>query len=142
MRPPTQVVKVIGMEDLQETLKGALPREATNILRRTTYGLAGVVAEKMKARAPRRTGKFAKSIKRKRNRGTKTMIEASVVAESSKKLPGYRWHWFEFGTKKMSPRRFIVPTVEEIRPTVNGIFRQEFGVQYEREMAKRNKKRK
>jgi HK97 gp10 family phage protein len=130
------------MEDLQETLKGVLPREATNILRRTTFSLAGVVAEKMKARAPRRTGKFAKSIKRKRNRGTKTSIEASVVAESSKKLPGYRWHWFEFGTTKMSARPFITPAVEEIRPSVAGIYRQEFGTQYEREMAKRNKKRK
>lgn len=137
---PASGVKLVGMEDLQETLKTVLPREATNILRRTTFGVAGVVTEKIKARAPRRTGKFARSIKRKRNRGTKTQIEASVVAESGKKQRGFMWHWFEFGTVKMSARPFIVPTVEEIRPSVDGIYRQEFGVQYEREMAKRNKK--
>lgn len=139
---PVSGVNIDGMADLQETLKQVLPREATNILRRTTYGLAGVVTERIKSRAPRRTGKFARAIKRKRNRGTKTEIAASVVAESGKKQPGFRWHWFEFGTVKMSARPFIVPTVEEIRPSVPSIYRQEFGVQYEREMAKRNKKRK
>lgn len=139
---PAAGVNIAGMEDLQETLKEALPREATNILRRTTFGLAGVVTEKIKERAPRRTGKFRKSIKRKRNRGTKTEISSSVVAESGKKSRGFLWHFFEFGTVKMSARPFIVPTVEAIRPNVPSIYREEFGVQYEREMAKRNKKRK
>lgn len=139
---PAAGVNIAGMEDLQETLKEVLPREATNILRRTTFGLAGVVTEKIKERAPRRTGKFRKSIKRKRNRGTKTEISSSVVAESGKKSRGFLWHFFEFGTVNMSARPFIVPTVEAIRPNVPSIYREEFGVQYEREMAKRNKKRK
>jgi HK97 gp10 family phage protein len=139
---PAAGVKIVGMEDLQETLKEVLPREAKNILRRTTYGLAGVVTDKIKARAPRRTGKYAKAIKRKRNRGTKTQIEASVVAESGKNQHGFKWAWLEFGTVKMSAQPHIVPAVEEIRPGVEGIYRKEFGVQYEREMAKRNKKRK
>lgn len=139
---PASGVKIVGMEDLQETLKNVLPREAKNILRRTTYGLAGVVTDKIKARAPRRTGKYARAIKRKRNRGTQTLIEASVVAETGKKQQGFKWAWLEFGTVNMSAQPHIVPAVEEIRPSVNGIYRQEFGVQYEREMAKRNKKRK
>jgi HK97 gp10 family phage protein len=138
---PASGVKLIGMEDLQETLKEIMPREAKNILRRTTFGLAGVVTEKIKARAPRRTGKYKKSIKRKRNRGTKTLIEASVVAETGKNMHGFKWNWLEHGTVNMPAQPHIVPTVEEIRPSVEGIYRQEFGVQYEKEMAKRNKKR-
>jgi HK97 gp10 family phage protein len=141
MRPVSDV-KLIGMDDLQETLKEVTPREAKNILRRTTFGLAGVVTEKIKARAPRRTGKYRKSIKRKRNRGTKTLIEASVVAESGKNQHGFKWNWLEHGTVKMPAQPHIVPTVEEIRPNVPSIYRQEFGVQYEKEMAKRHKKRK
>lgn len=141
MRPVSDV-KLIGMDDLQETLKEVTPREAKNILRRTTFGLAGVVTEKIKARAPRRTGKYRKSIKRKRNRGTKTLIEASVVAESGKNQHGFKWNWLEHGTVNMPAQPHIVPTVEEIRPNVPSIYRQEFGVQYEKEMAKRHKKRK
>lgn len=139
---PASGVKLVGMEDLQETLKEVTPREAKNILRRTTFGLAGVVADKIKTRAPRRTGKYARSIKRKRNRGTKTQIEASVVAESGKNQHGFKWAWLEFGTVNMPAQPHIVPSVEEIRPSVEGIYRQEFGVQYQKEMAKRNKKRK
>jgi HK97 gp10 family phage protein len=139
---PVSGVNLVGMEDLQETLTTVSPREAKNILRRTTFGLAGVVTDKIKARAPRRTGKYARAIKRKRNRGTATSIEASVVAESGKKQQGFKWAWLEFGTVKMAAQPHIVPAVEEIRPSVNDIFRQEFGVQYQKEMAKRNKKRK
>jgi len=139
---PVSGVKLVGMADLQKTLKEVTPREAKNILRRTTYGLAGVVTDKIKARAPRRTGKYAKAIKRKRNRGTKTQIEASVVAEGGKNKHGFKWAWLEFGTVNMPAQPHIVPSVEEIRPSVDGIYRQEFGVQYEKEMAKRNKKRK
>lgn len=138
---PVSGVKVIGMADLQETLESVSLREAKNILRRTTFELAGVVTEKIKARAPRRTGKYARAIKRKRNRGTKTQIEASVVAESGKKQHGFKWAWLEFGTVNMAAQPHIVPSVEEIRPNVEGIYRQEFGVQYEREMAKRKQRR-
>lgn len=139
---PVSGVNLVGMKDLEETLTTVSPREAKNILRRTTFGLAGVVTEKIKARAPRRTGKYARAIKRKRNRGTKTRVEASVVAESGKNQHGFKWAWLEFGTVDMAARPHIVPSVEEIRPSVPGIFRQEFGVQFQKEMAKRNKKRK
>lgn len=139
---PVSGVNLVGMEDLQETLTTVTPREAKNILRRTTYALAGVVADKIKARAPRRTGKYARAIKRKRNRGTKTQVEASVVAESGKNQHGFKWAWLEFGTVNMAAQPHIVPSVEEIRPGVEGIYRQEFGVQYQKEMAKRYKKRK
>jgi len=139
---PVSGVRLVGMEDLQDTLKSVLPREAKNILRRTTFGVAGIVTDKIKARAPRRSGKYAKAIKRKRNRGSKTVIESSVVAETGKNQHGFKAHWLEFGTVKMGAQPHIVPAVEEIRPGIEGIYRKEFGEQYEREMAKRNKKRK
>src|SRR5690606_34224576 len=139
---PVSGVNLVGMKDLEETLTTVSPREAKNILRRTTFGLAGVVADKIKSRAPRRTGKYARAIKRKRNRGTKTQVEASVVAESGKNQHGFKWAWLEFGTVKMTAQPHIVPSVEEIRPGAEGIFRQECGVQYQKEMATPYKKRK
>jgi HK97 gp10 family phage protein len=136
--------RIIGLEDLQETLLQVMPREAKNILRRTTYQLATKVRDGVKAKAPVHTGNLKRSIKAKRDRGTKTNIAASVIADrgGGRSGKGYHSHFLEFGTVKMQAQPFIVPTVEAMRPEVTEMYRTEFGVQFEREMAKRHKKRK
>jgi HK97 gp10 family phage protein len=141
---PYAGVSIEGMEDLQETLKTVMPREAKNILRRTTFAVATTVRDKVKARAPKKTGALMKSIKAKRNKGTRTEMSASVVADRSggRTGRGFHAHFLEFGTVKMPAQPFIVPTVEEMRSQVPELYKENFGVQYEREIAKRHKKRK
>lgn len=140
---PVSGVKIEGLDELKKTLTGVMPREATNILRRTTLKIASAVRDEVRKKAPVRTGKLRRSIKSKRDRGTKTNISASVIADRSggKSGSGYHWHFLEFGTVKMTAQPFIVPTVEAMRSKTDEMYRKEFGVQFEREMAKRNKKR-
>lgn len=134
--------EVIGLPDLSETLTAVMPREAKNILRRTTYGLATVARDRIRERAPERTGRLKRSIKAKRDRGTSTEMAASVIADKSggRSGSGFHAHFLEFGTVKMGAQPFINPAVEELRPQVPGIYRDQFGIHYERELAKRNKK--
>lgn len=132
-------VKIHGLSDLQKTLNTLMPREATNVLRRTTYGIATKVRDQVKERAPVQSGALKRSIKAKRNKGTKTNISASVIADKSggRSGRGYHWHFLEFGTVKMSAQPFINPTVEQMRPQIPGIYREEFGKQLEKQLAKR-----
>jgi len=136
--------KLHGLRDLKKTLETVSPREAKNILRRTTFGLAVRVRDRMKERVPVDEGNLQRSIKAKRNRGTRTRVEASVIADRSggRTGTGFHWWWVEQGTVKMPAQPYIVPTVEEIRPQVPDLYRQEFGVQFEREMQKRKTKAK
>lgn len=136
-------VKIEGMDELQATLKDVLPREARNILRRTTLKIASNVRDVVRQRSPVDTGNLKKSIKSKRDKGTPTNITASVYVDKSggKSGKGYHYHFVEFGTVKMTARPFIVPTVEEMRPGLSEEYRKEFGVQFEKEMQKRAKKK-
>lgn len=135
--------RVIGMEDVQDMLLNVTPREAKNILRRTTLSLAGRVRDRLKDLVPVDEGDLKRSIKAKRNRGTRTMVEASVVADLSggRSGRGHHWWWVEEGTVKMPAQPYIVPSVEAIRPEVPSIYREDFGVHLERELQKRKKKR-
>ena len=138
-------VKIEGLEELRETLEKTMPREAKNILRRTTLKIASTLRDEIRKKAPVYTGNLRRSIKSKRDRGTPTNITASVYVDKSggRSGKGYHWHLVEFGARggKMPAQPFVVPTVESFRPKVDEMYRAEFGVQFEREMAKRNKKR-
>jgi|SRR5690606_1646059 len=138
-------VKIEGLEELRETLEKTMPREAKNILRRTTLKIASTLRNEIREKAPVYTGNLRRSIKSKRDRGTPTNITASVYVDKSggRSGKGYHWHLVEFGARggKMPAQPFVVPTVESFRPKVDEMYRAEFGVQFEREMAKRNKKR-
>jgi len=138
-------VKIHGLSDLQATLETLMPREAKNILRRTTLKIASTLRDEIRKKAPVYTGNLRRSIKSKRDRGTPTNITASVYVDKSggRSGKGYHWHLVEFGARggKMPAQPFVVPTVESFRPRANEMYRAEFGVQFEREMAKRNKKR-
>lgn len=141
-------VEVEGLEDLRKMLGDVLPREARNILRRTTSDIAGEARRRVKAAAPVATGRLKKSIKSRRNRGTPKMIEASVYADRSggESGRGYHSHLVEFGYTHAKSgnfvpgRPFIVPTVEQMRPEVPALYRARMGVQLEKELQKRAKK--
>ncbi|MGE4340356.1 MAG: HK97 gp10 family phage protein, partial [Pigmentiphaga sp.] len=63
-------VAIEGMDELHKKLNDVLPREARNILRRTTLKIASSVRNKVRQRAPVDTGKLKRSIKSKRDKGT------------------------------------------------------------------------
>lgn len=139
---------VEGMEDFRKMFRDILPRQTKNILRRTTLDIAREASNRVKAKTPVKTGNLKRSIKPKRARGTRDMVEARVEADrsGSRTGRGYHSHLVEFGyvhskSGKFVPGRpFIVPTVEGMRPEVPKLYRERLGVQLEKEMQKRAKK--
>jgi HK97 gp10 family phage protein len=138
-------VKIEGMKEAQEMLKGVMPREARNIMRRTTFKVAGVVRQEIRDKAPVLTGNLKRSIKAKRDRGTKNTFSSTVYVDRSggRSGRGYHWHLVEFGARggEMPAQPFVVPTIEAFRPKANQMFSAEFGPQFEKELAKRAKKK-
>lgn len=89
------MVKIEGMNDVVDVLTQIMPKEAINLLRGTTLDVAKYFGAEVKELAPEESGELKASIKAKRKRGTKTMIEAVVFIEA----PGsHHWHFPEFGT--------------------------------------------
>lgn len=136
---PRSGIRIEGLQDLRRTLGDVLPREASNILRRTVTKVAATVRDDMRQAAPKRDGALRKAIKSRRERGRPGVQEAAVwiTHGRNQRNDAYYWHFFEFGTVKMPAAPFIQPSVERTRANINTIYRREFGQQLEREMAKR-----
>lgn len=137
-------VKILGLKDVEETLKTVSPVEARRIARRSVTAIAKQGRDKMRSRVAVHTKNLYKSIKSRRARGKPDRAEAEIYVDKSGRPSGkgYHWHMIEFGTVKMSPQPFVVPTIEEMRPKMPMIYRQQWWVEYEKEMVKRAKKQK
>lgn len=141
--------EIEGMADLEKKLLEVMPREALNISRRTATKLAAEVRKEIKSKTPEDTGNLKKSIKSKRDKdfGKANLAGASIYTE---RPFGNHWHLVEHGTQerfhksgkavgKMPAQPFVLPTVEEWRGKLPQFYREEFGRQFEKEMAKRSK---
>ncbi len=132
---------------MEKTLGVLAPRESRNLTRRVVVRLARLVRDDVRAAArsvvTRRTGRLFKAIRSKRERGRPDVFEASVTihlqAGGAPTAP--HWHLIEFGTVKQRPRPFIAPTVKEWEPRIPRVYRDEFGRQLERQLAKRRNAR-
>lgn len=137
-------VEVFGLPEVQDMLANVLPREAINITRRATAGIAADVRKDVRQKAPKRTGDLKRSIKSKRDRAPKGKASASVYVDRSggKSGRGYHWHLVEFGARggEMPAQPFVVPTVEQWRPKIPSLYRERVGKELERELEKRAKK--
>ncbi len=129
-------IQIEGLEDLREMLGDIAPREANNILRNAVHGLAGQVRDVMKTNVKVDTGDLRKSIRAVRRRG-KPNFPISDVRVGATAPYGLM---LEFGTVKTPAQPYIVPTVEQMRPKVPAIYREEFGEKLEKALAKRAKK--
>lgn len=130
-------MQVTGLDDLRETLGAVAPNEANNILRATVHGIAGQVRDAMKGRVKRLSGALAKSIKAVRRGSPAPNVHVSDVRIGATAPYGLM---LEFGTSKTPAQPYIVPTVEEMRPTMPAEYREQFFSKYEKALAKRAKK--
>lgn len=130
-----------GMDELIENLTGVLPREAHNLARSTVHAVAGQVRNGMRARAPKDTGTLRKAIMTKRNRGTFTQVSSDVVITHGKnaRYDAYYWFLVEWGSQNTPAQPYVNPTIEEMRPQLPDIFRQEWGKKLEKLLAKKAK---
>lgn len=132
-------LQIDGMEEVKRTLGEFLPREATNILRRTITKVAAGIRRDMRQAAPKDEGVLRRAIISRRSRGTPNTVEAGVYITHGKgqKNDAWYWHFVEWGTVDTRAQPFIVPTVESWRPKISATFRNELRPQIEREIAKR-----
>lgn len=129
-------LRIEGLEDLQETLRNYLPREARNILRNTVHGIAGRVRDELKKNVTKDTRALEKSIKAVRRRGKPDFPVSEVRGGATAPY----MLMLEYGTSRTLAQPFIVPTVEQVRPKLAGIYREEFGKKLEQAAKKRAKR--
>jgi hypothetical protein len=139
-----------GMAEIRDLLKNQAPKEARNLARNTVQGVAQQVAKRIAQRAPNHK-RLKKGFVAQRRRGQPNAPQSTVHARK-----GSMWHWFEFGTQprvrtskgnaptgRIQATPYITPTVEEMRPRMPEIYREQFGKKLEaalRRAAKRVKK--
>lgn len=137
-------VVIEGLDELSETLLDITPREANALLKKVCLGIAEGVADKIRERAPVRTGNLRAAIVAVQGKQKRNFPSAEVrITHGSKALEhdAFYWYFVEFGTVKMRAEPFIVPAVEQARPGVAQAFREGVGTKLEETLAKKAKKR-
>ena len=136
-------VEVIGLEDMERTLKTLLPKHATNIMRATVHGIASEVTKDARKRAPKDTGALRKAIKPKRRRMEKGNPRSDVIITQGRdaKHDAYYWRFIEHGTVDQPERPFIRPAVDAARANLDEIITRQFGKKLEAAARREAKKR-
>lgn len=127
---------VLGAQDLRDQLRNYAPKEARNIMRATVYGVAGRARDLLKQRIKKRSRRGEKSIKVVRRRGDETEIVADVRGGSTAPY----LIMLNYGTSRTKAQPFIEPSVEELRPELEKIYREEFGEKLVKSIARNAKK--
>jgi HK97 gp10 family phage protein len=132
-------VSVFGRDFVVKQLTQLFPREMNATMRRTTLALAKEARDKIRNRAPRRTGTLKKAIKHMRSRGRPGLVEAKVIVTkgSTERFDGFYWFFIEFGTVKKAARPFIAPVVKEMKPGYIPRLRKEVQKQVFKQLEKR-----
>lgn len=114
---------VIGQRELHDTLGNRAPAEARKLGYQTVLAVAGRVRDGLRRRIAKRTRAAEKSIYTRRGRGSTP--DAPIVDVRGGATAPYLI-MLEFGTKKTRAQPYITPEVEETRPQLPEIYREEF----------------
>ena len=130
------------LAQIEETFAEVLPREARNISRRAIVAVAREVRDDIRSAAPVDEGTLRKAVRSRREKGGKDRAEAGIrITEGAEaRHDAFHWRFVEFGTQYIPPVPFILPTIKAWRPKVGGAFVKNWWPQFEREMAKRDKR--
>ena len=119
-------ITITGTAEVMRILESIAPKDAANLLRSTTDGIAAEVRKEVKKRiiatTKKRTGKLRKSIKSRRRRSPRT---APVSIVYMAKGSGY-WRPLEYGTKHISPRRFLRDGAAVVRSNLDATIAKVF----------------
>ena len=109
-------VTVTGIEDVNRILATIAPHEARNLMRATVQALATDVAKSAMTRTPDDTGLLDKSIKAKRERGSKDTIASSVRVAGQ----AFYWRFLEYGQGPDNVEHaMFLQTLQALRPDLN-----------------------
>lgn len=121
-------ISVEGIDDVTKVFEQLLPRDAQNLARSVNHGVASQVAKEAKIKAPKNTGNLKKAIAAKREKSPPDNPLALVYVRSGKKekFDGFYWRFVEHGTKTAAANPFLQPTIDNIRPQLPSIYREQF----------------
>jgi hypothetical protein len=125
----TFVVEVTGIADINRILKELAPREAINLMKTTVYDITKTVAAEASDRSPddpnTGAGDLKSSIKAKRERGSRSTIDATVRVTNIDR--NYFWRFLEYGQgpDKVEHAMFL-KTLESIRPDIDRVYAEVF----------------
>lgn len=134
-----QGMAIEGMEELMDTLDDVLPREAKNLARTTVQNIAQQLVKLMRFHAPKDTGTLRKAIVAVRRRGTATQVASDVLITKGRgqKNDAWYWHFVEWSTTQKPATPFIQPSIETITPSISDIFREQWGKNLEKLLARK-----
>ena len=107
---------ISGKFDNSQLMKALskLPKNIqNNVMTGATRAAANVIRDEARIRVPKKTKDLAKSIiSIKRRAETRNQVKFSVTPSKGKNKAGWRAHFIEFGTSKMSAKPFLRPAFE------------------------------
>jgi HK97 gp10 family phage protein len=138
-------IRVEGLVEVKQTLDDLAPREAFNLMRAVTHGVAQSVAKRARDRVPVDSGTLKKAIKAKRgnprDNGGKPFSDVVVEHGKGAQHDAFYWRFIEYGTSTGIPEhRFIGNAIEAVRPEIDRIMREQFGKKFEALLARKAKK--
>lgn len=100
-------------QELLKTLAQFPKNIQNNVMTGAIRAGANVVRDEARLRAPKKTKELAKSIVSiKRRAEVRNQVKFSVTPSKGKNKAGWRAHFIEFGTSKMSAKPFLRPAFE------------------------------
>lgn len=100
-------------QDLLKTLSQFPKNIQNNVMAGAIRAGANVIRDEARLRAPKKTKELAKSIVSiKRRAEVRNQVKFSVTPAKGKNKAGWRAHFIEFGTSKMSAKPFLRPAFE------------------------------
>lgn len=103
----------INSQELLKTLAQFPKNIQNNVMTGAIRAGANVIRDEARLRVPKKTKELAKSIVSiKRRAEVKNQVKFSVTPSKGKNKAGWRAHFIEFGTSKMSAKPFLRPAFE------------------------------
>lgn len=100
-------------QELLKTLAQFPKNIQNNVMTGAIRAGANVIRDEARLRAPKKTKELAKSIVSiKRRAEVRNQVKFSVTPSRGKNKAGWRAHFIEFGTSKMSAKPFLRPAFE------------------------------
>jgi HK97 gp10 family phage protein len=136
-------VTIKGIDDVNRILAEIAPREAKNLLRSTTLDLAKQLAVDAKTYTPDDPATqewVGDSFSQKRERGTRNLVQASVIVKKAKGSRSFIWKFLEYGT---GPERvehaMFLKAFQKMKPEIVPTYLQAFGKALEKRLKRLRK---
>lgn len=130
-------VSVTGISDINHVLETIAPRESKNLMRAVVYDMASQLAEDAKVFSPDDTGTLDRSIKPRRERGSRSTVEATVRVS----MKAFYWIFLEYGDgpDKVEHAMFL-KALQKMRPQADRVYLEAFVRKLESRLARERKR--